>query len=90
MTFFTHSTPEVYLVLFKIYDRQGNLKELIDVYVPKLCTKWRAIRAFLKGCAEDEVREVKIIKGKRRLALVAKQGRICFHSPIRADLRGIV
>lgn len=90
MTFYIHSTPELYLVIYKIYDRQGNLLELIDSYVPRISTKWRAIRAFLKSCAEDEVREVQIIKGKRRLALVAKQGRIFFHAPIRADLRGIV
>ena len=90
MTFFTHSMPEVYLVLFKIYDRQGNLLELIDSYVPRLSTKWRAIRAFLKSCAEDEVREVQIIKGKRRFALVARNGQIQWHRPLVADLRGIV
>lgn len=89
MTFYIHSTPELYLVVYKIYDRQGNLKELIDVYVPKLCTKWRAIREFLKDCTEDEVREVQICK-RHTFAIVATQGRIFFHAPIRADLRGIV
>ena len=90
MPFFTYHAPDVYLVLFKVYDRKGNLTELIDAYVPRLRTKWRAICSFLRACAASEVREVQIKRGRLRFSLVACDGSIRWRMPIVADLRGIV
>ena len=92
MSFFTHSTPEVYLIVFKVYDTKGNLLSLVDTNAKSIKSKWRIIHSFLHADHCKDVREVSFRKhGRQFPSLVCSpDGAIRWSAPIVADLRGIV
>lgn len=92
MSFFTHSTPEVYLIVFKVYDSNGYLISLIDTNTRRIKSKWRTIQSFLHAGRKDEVREVAFKKGGRHFPSIVRRldGHIHWSEPIRSDIWGVL